>query len=312
MDNTTAATPTDAPRPTPHAPRPTPLQAWHLAARPNTLPAAVVPVIVGSAVAIADHAFHPGAAIACFLVALLLQIGANFSNDLFDFRRGADTHERLGPTRVTQSGLLSPRVVALGTVAVMTLAAVAGMYLVYRAGWVLLALGLAAILSALAYTGGPFPLGYNGLGELFVLIFFGFVAVTGTYYTQAREITGLSIAAAIPVGALVVNILVVNNLRDIDTDRAAGKRTIAVRLGPVGTQLEYILLLAVAYLSLPIFWAIGWLNLSWLLPWITLPLAWLLVQQMRHRTGRALNATLAGTARLELLFGLLLAASIIL
>lgn len=307
MENTTTLD-------TPHAPtpqRPTPTQAWLLAARPKTLPAAVVPVIVGSAVAIADHAFHLGAAIACFAVALLLQIGANFSNDLFDFRSGADTHERLGPTRVTQSGILSPRAVAIGTVVVMTLAAVAGMYLVYRAGWVLLLLGIAAILSALAYTGGPFPLGYNGLGEVFVLIFFGFVAVTGTYYTQALDISGLSLAAAIPVGALVVNILVVNNLRDIDTDRRAGKRTVAVRLGATATQLEYILLLAVAYLILPILWAIGWLSIWWFIPWATLPLAWMLVQQIRTRTGRALNATLAGTARLELLFGILLAISII-
>jgi 1,4-dihydroxy-2-naphthoate octaprenyltransferase len=295
---------------TPHAP--TPLQIWLLAARPKTLPAAVVPVVVGSAAAVANDAFHWGAAIACFLVALLLQIGANFANDLFDFRRGADTAERLGPTRVTQSGLLSPRAVAAGTVVVMTLAAVAGMYLVYRGGWVLLALGIAAVLSALAYTGGPFPLGYNGLGELFVLIFFGFVAVTGTYYTQALDITPLALAAAIPIGALVVAILVVNNLRDIDTDRRAGKRTVAVRLGPTGTQIEYIALLAVAYLALPLFWALGWLGLWWFLPWATLPLAWLLVQQIRHQTGRALNATLAGTARLELLFGLLFAASILL
>ncbi|MFN8511018.1 MAG: 1,4-dihydroxy-2-naphthoate polyprenyltransferase [Chloroflexia bacterium] len=307
MDNTTTLD-------TPHAPRPhtpTPTQAWLLAARPKTLPAARRPRHRRLGRRHRRPRLPPRRGHRRFAVALLLQIGANFSNDLFDFRSGADTHERLGPTRVTQSGILSPRAVALGTVVVMTLAAVAGMYLVYRAGWVLLLLGIAAILSALAYTGGPFPLGYNGLGEVFVLIFFGFVAVTGTYYTQARDISGLSLAAAIPVGALVVNILVVNNLRDIDTDRRAGKRTVAVRLGPVGTQLEYILLLAVAYLTLPILWAIGWLNFWWFLPWAT-SLAWLLVQQIRTRTGRALNATLAGTARLELLFGLLLAISIIL
>jgi 1,4-dihydroxy-2-naphthoate octaprenyltransferase len=283
-----------------------------LAARPKTLPAAVVPVIVGSAVAIADGAFHWGAAAACFAVALLLQIGANFANDLFDFRRGADTEERLGPTRVTQSGLLSPRAVAVGTTIVLTLAAVAGIFLVYRGGWVLLALGIAAILAALAYTGGPFPLGYNGLGELFVLIFFGFVAVTGTYYVQTLAVTGLSLAAAVPIGALVVNILVVNNLRDIETDRRAGKRTVAVRLGSKGTQVEYVVLLAVAYLAPPILWAVGWLGFWWFLPWTTLPLAWMLVRQLRGRTGRALNATLAGTARLELLFGILFAASILL
>ena len=296
-----------SPRSTVHSP-----QSWLLAARPKTLPAAVVPVIVGSAVAIADGAFHWGAALACFAVALLLQIGANFANDLFDFRRGADTAERLGPTRVTQSGLISPRGVAIGTAIVLALAALAGLYLVYRGGWVLLVLGVAAILSALAYTGGPYPLGYNGLGEVFVLIFFGFVAVTGTYYVQALAVTGLAIAAAIPIGALVVNILVVNNLRDIDTDRRAGKRTLAVRLGPAATQAEYIALLAVAYLTPPILWAVGWIEFWWFLPWLTLPLAWKLVQQLRHTTGRALNATLAGTARLELLFGLFFAVSILL
>jgi 1,4-dihydroxy-2-naphthoate octaprenyltransferase len=213
---------------------------------------------------------------------------------------------------VTQSGLLSPRAVAIGTTVILALAAVAGMYLVYRGGWVLLALGIAAILAALAYTGGPYPLGYNGLGEVFVLIFFGFVAVTGTYYVQALGVTGLSLGAAVPIGALVVNILVVNNLRDIDTDRRAGKRTVAVRLGPAGTQIEYFALLAIAYLAPPLLRAAGWLGFWWFLPWATLPLAWLLVRQLRGRTGRALNATLAGTARLELLFGILFAASIIL
>jgi len=299
-------------QPTAHRPQPTAPRAWLLAARPKTLPAAVVPVIVGSAIAFADSAFAWGAAIACFAVALLLQIGANFANDLFDFRSGADTAERLGPTRVTQSGLISPRSVAIDTAVVFTLAAVAGMYLVYRGGWVLLALGVAAVLSALAYTGGPFPLGYNGLGEVFVLIFFGFVAVTGTYYAHTLAVTGLALAAAVPIGALVVNILVVNNLRDIETDRRAGKRTLAVRLGPAATRIEYALLLAIAYLTPPLLWLAGQLSPWAFLPWLTLPLAWQLVRQTRRHTGRALNATLAGTARLELLFGLLFAASFLL
>ncbi len=299
-------------QPTAHRPPPTAVQAWLLAARPKTLPAAVVPVIVGSAIAVADGGFKWAPAIACFAVALLLQIGANFANDLFDFKSGADTAERLGPTRVTQSGLISPRGVAIGTAVVFTLAAVAGMYLVYRGGWVLLALGIAAVLSALAYTGGPFPLGYNGLGEVFVLIFFGFVAVTGTYYTHTLAVTGLALAAAVPIGALVVNILVVNNLRDIETDRRAGKRTLAVRFGVTATQIEYALLLVVAYLTPPLLWLTGQLSLWAFLPWLTLPFAYRLVQQTRHQTGRALNATLAGTARLELLFGLLFAASFLL
>lgn len=291
--------------------RPTLAQAWLLAARPRTLPAAITPVVVGTALAVSDRAFAAGPALACVAVALLLQVAANFANDLFDFRRGADTAERLGPTRVTQSGLIAPERVRLGTIAVVALAAAAGLYLVVRGGWPLLALGAAAIVAALAYTGGPFPFGYYGLGEIFVLIFFGFVAVAGTYYVQALRLTGLALATAMPIGALVTAILVVNNLRDLETDRKAGKYTLAVRLGRAGTQVEYLLLVAVAYLALPALWLAGGLSPWALLPWLTLPLALRLVGQTRRATGRALNATLAGTAQLELLFGLLLAAGIV-
>jgi 1,4-dihydroxy-2-naphthoate polyprenyltransferase len=289
-----------------------PARAWLLAARPRTLPAALAPVIVGTALAIRDGAFAPGPAVAAVLVALLLQIGANFANDVFDFRRGADTAERLGPTRVTQGGLLPPGRVLAATVGVVALASLAGLYLAWRGGLPILLLGIAAVIATFAYTGGPFPLGYNGLGEVFVLIFFGFVAVAGTYYVQALRLTGLALAVAVPIGALVTNILVVNNLRDMETDRRAGKRTLAVRLGRAGTLAEYALLTAVAYLTPPLLWLAGALSPWATLPLLTLPLAIRLVRQTRRETGRALNRTLAGTAQLELLFSILFAAGILL
>lgn len=289
-----------------------PARAWMLAARPRTLPAALAPVIAGTALALRDGAFAPGPAIAAVLVALLLQIGANFANDVFDFRRGADTAERLGPTRVTQSGLIAERQVLAATIAVIILAALAGFYLVLRGGLPILLLGIAAIIATLAYTGGPFPLGYNGLGEVFVLIFFGFVAVAGTYYVQSLQLTATAIAVALPVGALVTNILVVNNLRDLETDRRAGKRTLAVRFGRAGTQREYLVLMVVAYLAPPLLWLTGALGPWTLLTWLTLPLAVRLVRQTRQEVGRALNKTLGGTAQLELLFSILFAIGILL
>ena len=287
-------------------------QAWLLAARPKTLPAAVTPVIVGTAVAIAAGAFHLPAAVAAFVVALLLQIAANFANDVFDFRRGADAAERLGPVRVTQSGLIPPERVLLATAVTLSLAMVIGAYLVSRGGWPILIAGIAAVLSALAYTGGPRPIGYHGLGEVFVFFFFGLVAVGGTFYVQAGSISDLSLAAAVPVGSLATAILVVNNLRDIDTDRVAGKRTVAVRLGRQGTVIEYALLLVVAYVTPLSLRAAGLLSIWWWLPWLTLPLAMGLVRCVETETGRALNARLAGTARLQLLYGLLLSVSILL
>ncbi len=269
-------------------------------------------MIVGTALAVADGRFALPAAVACFAVALLLQIAANFANDVFDYHRGADTSERLGPTRVTQSGLIAPGRVVLATWLTLGGAAVAGLYLVWRGGWPILLLGLLAILSALAYTGGPYPLGYHGLGDLFVFLFFGLVAVAGTYYVQARELSALALAAGVPVGCPVTAILVVNNLRDVETDRAAGKRTLAVRLGRRGARAEYIVLLAVAYGALPVLWLAGLLSGWWWLPWLSLPLAIQLVRRVLRETGPALNAVLAGTARLHLVFGVLLSIAVLL
>jgi 1,4-dihydroxy-2-naphthoate octaprenyltransferase len=286
-------------------------KAWIMASRPKTLPAALAPVLVGMALAYADGGFRWLPALAAAAGALLLQIGANFANDYFDFFKGADTHERLGPTRVTASGLIGHGELRWGMAAVFGLAALVGLYLIYVGGWPILAIGVASILGALLYTGGPFPFGYHGLGDLFVFIFFGLVAVGGTYYVQTLTLTPLVLLAAAPVGALITNILVVNNYRDIETDAKAGKRTLAVMMGRRGARMEYLLLLIVAYLVPLLLWlGFGWT--PWvMLPWLTLPLAVPLVRTVFTSTdGPTLNITLAGTARLSLFFGLFFALGI--
>lgn len=278
-----------------------------LAARPKTLPAAAAAAVVGSAVAWYEGRFQALPALACLVTALLLQVGANLANDLFDFHRGADTAERLGPLRVTQAGLLSPRQVQQGMLVVFGLAALLGLYLIGVAGWPVLLMGLASILAALAYTGGPLPYGYYGLGDLMVFIFFGPVAVIGAYYIQARDAwtLHLSLPASLPMGLLIVAILVVNNLRDIHTDRKAGKHTLAVRIGERGARLEYSLCLGIAYLSLLwIGWACGsaWVGLALL----SLPAAYRWNRFVWTEHGRPLNRALAGTGQLTLLLGVLL------
>ncbi len=287
------------------------LRAWMLAARPKTLPAALSPVLVGTALALHDGLFALLPALAAALGALLLQILSNFANDYSDFFKGADTEERLGPVRVTATGLISPAELRIGIGVVILLAALVGLYLISVGGWPILAIGVASILAALLYTGGPFPFGYYGLGDFFVFIFFGLVAVCGTYYVQALTVTGNVVMAAVPVGALVTNILVVNNYRDRKTDAAAGKRTLAVLLGPRVTQFEYIVLMAIAYLTPLYFWLATGHSFWVLTPWLTAPLALSLIQQMRTQEGRSLNKTLAGTARLSLLFGLLFAIGLV-
>lgn len=288
-----------------------PLEIWWLAIRPRTLPAAAAPVIVGSALAFNDGAFQFLPALAALLAALLLQIGANLANDVFDFKKGADTADRLGPPRVTQMGLLTPNQVLLGMSLVLSLAALIGLYLVILGGWTILVIGVLAILCAIAYTGGPFPLGYYGLGELFVLLFFGLAAVCGTYYVQAGKVTGLAFLSALPIGFLAMAILVVNNLRDIDTDRAAGKKTLAVRFGARAARAEYYLLVVLAYL-VPLGLALANFKLVWLLlAWLSLPLAVPLTRIVNSQVGRALNSALAGTARLEIVYAILFALGLV-
>jgi 1,4-dihydroxy-2-naphthoate octaprenyltransferase len=279
-------------------------KVWLLAARPKTLPAAAAPVIVGTAVALNEDVFRLGPALAALLAALLIQIGANLANDVFDYKKGADAGDRLGPLRVTQAGLLTPGQVMSGMLLTFGLAALLGVYLILVGGWPVLVIGLLSITSGIAYTGGPFPLGYNGLGDLFVFLFFGFAAVCGTYYVQAGTVSAAALWASIPMGALTTNILVVNNLRDIETDRAAGKMTLAVRLGARGAQAEYLLLLALAYAAPLLMWLLKvttpWVLLAWLsLPWTVSPLRLVLNEE-----GRILNKALAETARLVLLFAM--------
>ena len=283
-----------------------------MAARPRTLTAAVAPVIVGTALAWRAGAFQPLIALAALLVSLLIQIGANFANDLYDFKKGADAVGRVGPTRVTTAGLLSPAQVGAGMWLVFSVAALLGAYVAWMGGWPLLVLGAACILAGWAYTAGPFPLGYNGLGDVAVFIFFGLGGTLGTYYAQARALTWPALWAAVPVGLLTTNIIIVNNVRDVDTDRAVGKRTLAVLLGRTAACWEYVLLAVIAY-AVPVAfvllrWAGGWA----LLPLLTIPLAVSHTRALFTLSGPALNRTLGGTAQLLAQYAALLALGLLL
>lgn len=283
------------------------LQKWYLAIRPKTLPAATAPVIVGVSLALGDNRFQLLPALAALAASLLLQIGSNLANDVFDFKKGTDNEERTGPLRVTQAGLLTPREVMTGMAAVFLLAALIGLYLIYKGGWPILLAGSLAILSAITYTAGPFPLGYHGLGDIFVFIFFGPVAVVGTYYVQSQTISTSIWWGSIPMGLLITAVLVINNLRDVETDKKNGKRTTAVRFGVKATQVQYILLLLLSYL-VPIFMIVMNLASSWLLlTWLSVFLAVPLIRDIFRKKGRPLNITLAGTARLSLVYALLFA-----
>jgi 1,4-dihydroxy-2-naphthoate octaprenyltransferase len=215
---------------------------WLLAARPKTLPAAAAPVVVGAALAAFRGGFAPLPALAALLGALLIQIATNLANDYFDFVKGADTEERVGPTRVTQAGLVSPQAVRNAMLATLAAAFLVGVYLVWVGGWPIALIGAVSLVCAVAYTGGPFPLAYHGLGDLFVFVFFGLIAVAGTVYVQIGSFPAEAWLAGAGIGAMSTAILVVNNLRDIGTDAKAGKRTMAVRLGVAGTRAEYLAL----------------------------------------------------------------------
>jgi 1,4-dihydroxy-2-naphthoate octaprenyltransferase len=267
-------------------------------------------VAVGTAVALREGGFRPGPALAALLGALLLQIGSNLANDVFDHEKGADTADRVGPTRAVQAGLLSATQMKRGTGVVFALAVLVGAYLVYAAGWPVVAIGLGSIAAAVAYTGGPWPLGYHGLGDLFVFVFFGLVAVCGTAYVQMLRVPPLAWWAAVPVGLLTTAILVVNNERDRESDARAGKRTLAVRLGRSGSRTEYVLLVAASFAVPALLVASGRGGATLWLPLLALPLAARRVHRVLADTGAALNASLAGTAQLLLVFSLLLAAGI--
>jgi len=290
--------------------RPGSAAAWWLAARPATLSAAFVPVAVGTACATAAHGVRVLPALAALLGAFLIQIGTNFANDLFDFEKGADTEARVGPTRAAQSGLLSVGALRVGMLASFGLATLLGVYLTWIGGPVIVLVGVLSILSGIAYTGGPYPLGYHGLGDVFVLIFFGLVAVATTAFVQLGHVTALSLWASWPVGALATAILVVNNVRDRETDVVAGKGTLVVRLGRGAGLFEYAALLLTSYAVPVVIWRLELAGPLVLLPLLTAPLAIVRMRELVLCRGEALNATLVGTAKLLLFFGLLFAAGL--
>ncbi|MFC4988699.1 1,4-dihydroxy-2-naphthoate polyprenyltransferase [Saliphagus infecundisoli] len=299
-------------------------RAWLMAARPQTLPAAAAPVIVGTGVAIHEGLFAPLPALFAFVGAALIQVGTNFANDYYDAKKGADTDDREGFTRVTQSGLIAEESVKRATLLTFGLAILSGTYLVYVGGLPILAIGLISVLCGWAYTGGPYPLGYHGLGDLFVFVFFGLVAVVGTFYVQAAAtlaaplpmgapegtVTTEAAVASLPVAGLSTAVLVVNNVRDLETDAATGKRTLAVRLGYRASRLEYAALLALAYLT-PFWFLARGFSPAVLLPLLTLPYAALVARTLSTRTdGEALNPALERTGKLLAGFALLFAAGV--
>ncbi len=283
------------------------LGVWLQAIRPKTLSAGIAPVLIGTGLAYGHGVGRFLPALAALCGALLIQIGTNLANDYYDFKRGADTSERLGPIRVTQSGLISPTAVLAGAAMSFAAACLVGLYLVAVGGWPVAALGAVSLLSGFAYTGGPAPLAYLGLGDLFVLAFFGFGAVAGTYFVQAGNLIPAVIGAAVPAGALGTAILVVNNLRDAITDGKAGKRTLVVRWGSRAGKIEYCAMLAAAFAAPVLLWIAG-LASGWvLLPWLSAPLAFSPLRRVLTQEGASLNPALGATARLQLAFGILLA-----
>src|ERR687887_2110428 len=289
-----------------------PFRIWLVAARPRTLPAAIAPVLVGTALAGSEGEFGPLAFAAALVGSVFIQIGTNLSNDYSDARRGADTADRLGPVRVTAQGLVAPRQVLVATWLAFAVAVAAGAYLIALVGWELLAIGAASILAGVLYTGGPRPYGYEGLGELFVFLFFGIVAVAGSYYVQVEELRGLAFLLAVPVGLLAAAILMVNNIRDVDTDRRAGKRTLAVRLGRDRARTLYTVCVLAAFPLALVPWMAGSLGPTLLLPLAALPVAFPVISTVRHRTdGPSLNQALAHTGLLQLTFCVLLAGGLL-
>jgi 1,4-dihydroxy-2-naphthoate octaprenyltransferase len=292
---------------------PNPVRIWVMAARPKTLPLGVAPVLVGTALAGYLHIFHPLRFIAALLGSVFIQIGANLSNDYSDAHRGADTEDRLGPVRVTAGGLVPPRQVLIATYVTFGLAVLCGVYLIAVAGWQLLLIGVASIIAGVLYTGGPRPYGYEGLGEVFVFLFFGIAAVAGSYFAQVRDFSWESLVLSAPIGLIAAAVLVVNNTRDIDTDRRANKRTLAVRLGRERSRRIYATMVLIAYPIVLIPWVFGPLKAWLLLPFLTLPIAAGVIRIVAsHSDGPSLNRALAKTGQLQLLFCVLLSAALLL
>ena len=287
------------------------MKNWLLAARPKTLPAAISPVILGCALAYHDGFFYFFICAMTLLAAVLIQIGANFANDVYDFQKGSDREDRLGPTRATQSGLISPEKMKKAMWGTFALSVFVGFYLASIGGWPIVLIGLASIAAGIAYTGGPYPLGYHGWGDIFVFIFFGIIAVPGTYYLQCGTVNALSLWMGAVLGMLSTAILVVNNLRDADTDKLSGKNTLAVRFGKKFSKIQYsILILSPFLLPLYIWWNFE-NELSVLITIFTLPISFYLISQVFSLTGSDLNIVLSRTASFLFIFTLLFSAGLI-
>ncbi len=286
-------------------------QAWKTAARPHTLPAAVVPVLVGSGLAYGEGVFRCDAFFWALVGALAIQVAANFANDASDARRGADTEDRLGPPRMVALGVISSSQMWAGTWAAIGVAAVAGVFLTLIAGWVVLVIGISSVVAMLGYVGGPAPYGYRGLGEVFVFVFFGLVATVGSRYVHDQEAPLSAWMLAIPIGMLVTAILVANNYRDMETDRATGKKTLAVVMGRERTRTLFAMLVYGAFLAIAVFGTVGWAPVSTLFSGFLIPLAAIPVRIVHAKTdGPALIRALKGTARLHLWVGVAVAGAV--
>ena len=287
------------------------LNSWLLASRPKTLLAAVVPVMVGSALAVSMNKFFLPYSLVALLCSVLIQVGTNFTNDLYDYFKGSDTVKRKGPRRVLASGLISVKEMKLAIILVFGLTFLLGLYLVYSVGILILWVGIFSIFAGIIYTAGPYPLAYNGLGDVFVFIFFGIIGTMGTFYLHTQEISILSFVVSIPVGALITNILVVNNYRDIDEDREANKKTLAVVTGRIFTRWQFILLITLSYLTTILLYLNFNYSLWILLPLFTIPIAGILIRMFYTLNGEELNKTLELSAKFAGVFGLLLSIGLI-
>ncbi|WP_321493033.1 1,4-dihydroxy-2-naphthoate polyprenyltransferase [uncultured Desulfobacter sp.] len=288
------------------------LHHWWLAIRPKTLPAAACPVVVGAACAFIDHRFSVLMFAAALSGALLIQISVNLANDYFDFKHNIDTPDRKGPKRMTQSGLIPPETVRNAFILTMLVALGLGIFLIFKGGIVIFYIVAASLLGVLCYSAGPFPIASNGLGEAFVFIFFGPVAVLGTYYLMAECVTWTAITASVPVGFLVTAIIVVNNLRDMKTDARAGKRTLAVILGPWRTKVEFVFLILFSFLIPCLMFASGRWSWTILLPLAVFWKSYPIFDTIFKEDGEILNQALADTAKLALMFSALFAIGIML
>ena len=288
------------------------MNRWVLALRVKTLPTAISPVILGTALSHHDGSFILFTFLMTILAAVLIQIGANFANDVYDFEKGSDREDRLGPQRATQSGLITPDEMKTAMWLIFALAIGVGFYLAWIGGWPIVVIGLASITTGIAYTGGPYPLGYHGLGDVFVFIFFGLIAVPGTYYLQTGSVTEHSLWLGAALGMLSTAILVVNNIRDMETDIVTGKKTLAVRLGISFSHIEFSILVIFPFIIPLCMWCNTRDNMALLITLFALPIAVHLIIQLISKSGRELNNVLAGTARFLFIFTILFSAGLIL